>query len=157
MRRLILLSVLAALATPVAALAASANANDGTLVVRGGVGLDMRTPVVKLTVRGAIIGQLDRGRIVIDDPLAADGGGATCSGAELQRDVETATFCSGTDVRFRAVGGLYKIRIYGAGADLNVVGRGTVWFFGRAGRYSLNGNDFQPIPEIAVPLQISGG
>jgi len=58
----------------------------------------------------------------------------------------------GTDFRFRAVGGTYKITIYGSGVGLVASGQGTVVLTGSPdapktdGRYSLNGQDFKSLP-----------
>ena len=74
-------------------------------------------------------------------------------GADWHRDSgDTATTWGGTDFRFRAVGGVYKITIYGSGVDLVASGHGTVILAGstdtpaRDGVFSLNSGDFKSLP-----------
>lgn len=153
MRRLILLIALLAVAASAAAATAG---SEGTLVVQNGVGVDARTPVVTLRVRGAIIGQVERGRIVVDDMNLTDGLVPVVTGYDAApRDVTgTATLYSGAKMRFRASGGLTQIKIYGVGVDVNVIGRGRGSVAGVVGRYSLNGGDFQAIPDAGTSFQI---
>src|SRR3954463_13824640 len=67
MRRLALsFAFLTALAVPAAALAATAAAGDGSLVVKHGAA-PTGTPVVILKITGSVIGEVDGGgRIIID-------------------------------------------------------------------------------------------
>ena len=68
MRRLLVFCALCALALPASALAYTSGSADGTLVVRNGSSGDFSTPVVRLVAfHGAVFGQIDGGRIVIDD------------------------------------------------------------------------------------------
>jgi hypothetical protein len=155
MRRLVLLIVLVALAAPAAALALPRAVGDGTLVVRNGTGGDAKTPALVLIVRGAVIGQIDHGRLVIEN--SSDGGVATVTGADSSRVIsDTKTSWSGSDLRFRTVGGSFVIRIYGAGIDLNAVGQGFARLVGSPfvadGTYSLNDGPFRSLPDDGGPL-----
>src|SRR5437868_510245 len=105
MRRLVVLTVLFALGPTAAALALPRAAGDGTLVVRNGTGGDTKTPAVVLIVRGAVIGQVDRGRLVIEDSNPNDGASAIVTGAPSHVLSDTKTSWTGSDLRFRAVGG----------------------------------------------------
>jgi hypothetical protein len=154
MRRTVVIgALLAAFAVPAAALAASRAVGDGTLVVKNGTA-PKGTPVVTLVIRGAAIGQISGyGRVVIDDPTPNDGSSPEVTGANWHRDSsDTATTYGGTDFRFRVVGGVYKITIYGSGVDLVASGRGTATLSGSAdtptrdGVYSVNGGDFHSLP-----------
>ena len=163
MRRLLLTCLLIALALPSVALAVrSGGGSDGTLAVRNAAS-DPGVPVVSMTITGAVIGQLDRGRILIDDPSPSDGPGPVVTGADHQRDVSgTATLYSGTDIRFRAVGGKYRIRIFGTGINVNAVGQGFVRLIGSPlltndGKYSLNGGDWKSLPDLGDTFVLSGG
>jgi hypothetical protein len=162
MRRVLLTCLLVALGLPSVALAVRGSSGDGTLAVRNATG-DPGQPVVSMMITGAVIGQLDRGRILIDDPTPGDGPGAVVTGAVHQRDVSgTATLYSGTDIRFRAVGGKYRIRIFGSGINVNAVGQGTVRLVGSVllssdGRYSLNGGDWRSLPDLGDTFQLVGG
>jgi hypothetical protein len=59
----------------------------------------------------------------------------------------------GSDFRFRAAGGLYKIWIYGSGVDVFAVGTGKVTLQGMPdsstdGRYAFNGGDWRSLPAV---------
>jgi hypothetical protein len=158
MRRLALISVsLLALAVPAAAWALTQGPADGTLVVKNGTA-PHGVPVVTLIVAGAVIGRVDNlGTIVIDDSTPTDPFSPEVSGFDQHKDVsDTATKWTGTGMKFRAVGGTYKITIYGSGVNLSAVGRGYVSLSGMPdsttgdGSYSLNGDPFRSLP--AAPL-----
>jgi hypothetical protein len=158
MRRLAVLSVsLLALAAPAAAWAMTQAPGDGTLVVKNGTA-PKGVPVVTLIVTGAAIGRVTNlGTVIIDDSTPNDPFSPEVSGFDWHKDVsDTATKWTGTNMKFRAVGGTYKITIYGSGVDLSVVGRGYVTLAGVPdtttgdGVYSLNGDTFHSLP--AAPL-----
>ena len=162
MRRLVLmLSALAALVAPVAALAAHQAAGDGTLVVRNGAAPTdppVPTPVVQLTITGSVIGEVKNawGKIVID--AGTSGNGVEVTGAGTAHDVAvpkgtTAQWWSSLDgFKFRAVGGKFTILIYGSHVNLVAVGTGKVQLAGMPdmqtgdGRYSFNGDPFVSLP-----------
>jgi hypothetical protein len=167
MRRLLVICALVALAAPASALALRAAPGDGWLVVRGadngdGIGTDARPyearPVVTLVITGFVIGHVsDQGRIAIYDLNAADQSSPEVTGASRVRDLATAkgadgTMWKGTDFRFRAVQGTYKVVIWGSGVYVFAGGHGNVSLTGSAdtprsdGTYSLNGGDFTSIP-----------
>jgi hypothetical protein len=161
MRRFLLICLaLLALALPAAALAA--RDGDGTLAVRNAVG-DPGQVVVWLNISGAVIGQVDSGRVLVDDLSLSGDVAPVVTGAERTRDLPSgATVYSGTGIRFRAVGGHYKLRILGRGIDVNVVGQGTVRLTGSAtlaadGRYSLNGGPWTSLPDFGELLRIAAG
>jgi hypothetical protein len=144
-RRLLLPALVAALVVPAAALATSRAVDDGTLVVKNGDGF------VFVSGRGAIIGSCDQCRVRTYDPDPDDGTGPIVAGAEDHADVsEGVDLYTGTDVRFRMIGGAFKVRITGSGIDLGVVAKG----WGRikasdsnTGWYSLNGGDRRQLPD----------
>jgi hypothetical protein len=168
-RTVVIYASLLALAAPVTALAISAASGDGTLVVKNGSG-PRGTPVVTLVIRGAAIGHIFDGSIVIDDLNPGDGFTPEVTGASWRKDVGgTVTKWRGVDFRFRTVGGSYKITIYGSGVDLVASGYGTVVLTGSSetptldGRYSLNGQDFKSLPAtptkqltIGLPTSATG-
>ena len=162
MRRVLLLCALtAALAVPAAALAFAATPADGTLAVRNAAG-DPGQVVVGLNVTGAVVGKVDAGRMLIDDVGGPDTLAPVVTGAERTRDLPSgATLYSGTDLRFRAVGGHYKVRILGRGIDVNVVGQGTARLTGSIalpsdGRYSVNGGPWASLPDFGETVRIGG-
>jgi hypothetical protein len=111
--------------------------------------------VISLTVSGAVVGHIDGGRILIDDFNGPSSLAPVVTGAEKERDLPTGTTVyGGSDVSFRAIGGHYRIRIYGHGIDLNVVGQGSVRLQGSIsllsdGRFSLNGGTWRSLPDLS--------
>lgn len=119
---------------------------DGTLVVQNGRG------IVAVSARGGIIGRFDSGRVIIDDPVEDDGTPPVVYGAERIRDLsDTKTLYIGTDLRFRIVGGTFRVRVIATGIYVSVVGRGTAMLssdgFLDAGTFSLNGAEPLPVPD----------
>jgi hypothetical protein len=157
MLRAFLVAVLIAVVAPTAALASSppppTPTDDGTLVVKNATNDDKRASVVYLNrFNGAIVGQIDQGRLVVTDPDPNDDVVPDVTGAESEHDVsDRVKIYTGTDIRFRAVGGTFTLKIYGRGVDVNAVGQGTVTlasslFTQKRGQYSIDGAPFAPIP-----------
>jgi hypothetical protein len=164
MRRTVVLGAcLAALLLPGAAAAMLDAPGDGSLVVKNASG-PRNLPVVALTITGAAIGHIAQGRIIIDDPTPYNGASPEVTGADSRKDLPgtTAQVWSGTDFKFRAVGGKYTILIYGSGVDVVALGKGTVKLAGLLdnpltdGTYSLNGGDFRSLPGLPT-LQLTIG
>jgi hypothetical protein len=155
MKTLLIALALIALGLPAAAAATRFDASDGTLSVHEGHG----TFVVN--ARGGIIGSFAHGRVVITDPIDGDGTGPIVSGDDWHKDrTDVTTVYGGTRVRFRLIGGSFKIRVVGSGVNLAVVGRGTVTLDGQGtdddGTYSVNGVPYAPVPSFAqFPLNAS--
>ncbi|MDQ2983748.1 MAG: hypothetical protein M3R70_07465 [Actinomycetota bacterium] len=148
MRRLPLLALLAlVLATPAFALPGAEE--DGSLSVKRGRGY------VGLRFDGAVLGRVAHGSVRISDPLSTDGLGPEFFGCDYQRDVnDTTTYCSGDDIRFRAFGGKYSVRVKGRGIFVSAVGHGKVMLDGRGdetdrpdGVYSFNDADYESLPD----------
>jgi hypothetical protein len=157
MRRLVLSTVLAVgVVLPTAALAFGGG-GDGTLSVRNGFGR------VTLRFTGSAIGRVAQGSIKVNDPIASDGVGYDFSNC----DRETAEFCSGDNIRFRAIGGRYFVSIKGSGISLSAVGRGYATLDGRGdnpnvphdGLYSVNDAPYKSLPddEKQIPLVAPSG
>jgi hypothetical protein len=150
MRRLVLLALVVALALPVAAWAAATLPGDGTLVVDNGNGL------VTIRAKGGILGRFVTGNMVISDLDMTDGRVPVVYGAEsIQQLGGGRTRYSGDDLRFRMIGGLFRVQINAIGIDVSAVGRGVATldasgFTDFPGRYSINGGPFQPLPGHAV-------
>ncbi len=154
--RSIILGLISVLAVPAAALAATSNQSDGSLVVKNG-SAPVGTPVVVLQITGTVIGQVSGyGKLVIDAGPNADANAEPqVTGAGLPTDSPrspTAQVWKATSFKFRAVGGTYTVLVYGSGVDLVAVGTGSVRLAGMPdtpsgdGRYSLNGDDFASLP-----------
>jgi hypothetical protein len=144
MRSLLVVVASAALALPGLAWAASRALDDGTLSVRNGDG------VVFVSVRGTLIGACDQCRVSIVDPSPDDGAPPVVTGYEDHNVVsDTRDLYSGKDVRFRMVGGFFKIKVAGYGIDLAVVAKG--WgriqaYDSNTGTYSVNGDPRRLLP-----------
>jgi hypothetical protein len=145
MKRLLPIAALVALLLPSLGTATTRNVSDGTLSIRDGRG--------KFTInaRGGVIGSFSKGRVIITDPIDGDGTGPIVSGDDWHRErSDTTDVYGGTKVRFRLIGGAFKIQVIGRGVNLSVVGRGQVTVNGEGtlddGSYSVNGADYLPIP-----------
>ena len=172
MRRLALICVLvAAVAAPAAAWAVRVAPGDGTLVVQNGSAPN-GVALVTLVLKGTVIGHLSTGSPDVDDLVVIDNpngtGDFTVSpvGSALvstKTVTSTRTKYLGSDFRFHAVAdNYYKVTIYGTGVNLFAVGQGNVTIQGMQdatvnnGRYSLNGQDFKPLPAAPTAwLQLS--
>jgi hypothetical protein len=155
MRRLLIFAMLAALALPAASSARDRGSSDGTLSVRDGRG------TITVQGRGGVIGSFVRGSVTISDPVDGDGTGPIVTGDDfppIERN-ETTTTWRGTRVRFRIIGGAFKIVVKGRGINLSFVGKGNVSLNGAGteddGAYSVNGADYDPIPNFLFPFPLS--
>jgi hypothetical protein len=154
-RRILVSATLALLATPAAALALSGAAGDGTLAVVNANG------TISIAARGALIGQIDKGKVTLEDPNPNDGPAPVVWGYESKRDLtDTKSLYAGTDIRFRISGGFYRLKVVGNGVDLSVVGHGSVTLSPTVnvfttGTYSLNGAVPLPFPSVLTSLQLA--
>jgi hypothetical protein len=155
MRRILLtFAVLAALAMPAASAARERTPNDGTLSVREGRGS------VTIQGRGAVIGSIRNGSVTINDPVEGDGTGPIVTGDEWSREKsDTMTTWGGNRVRFRMIGGTFRVVVRGRGINLSLVGKGNVTLKGMGteddGSYSVNGEGYSPIPPFSFPFPLS--
>jgi hypothetical protein len=152
-RKTFLLLALLALGLPVAGMA-GLSAGDGTLSVEDGKGK------VTLQARGGVIGRIDRGTVTIYDLTPEDANEAVVFGDDqpVVLVAENAFKYTGTSMRFRLIGGRYRIVIQGRGIDLSAVGKGFGTIrgdIGQTGVYSLDGADCRkdraackPLPEL---------
>jgi hypothetical protein len=151
MRRLITLACLAAVSTVLVAGARGADPELGSLSVERGRGL------ITLEVRGSVLGRLALGSITVTDRTPNDPYLASVTGKRVviqRRLTPTKVFIRGQGLRFRMLGGSYKIVIRGSGISLSAVGRGHVWLDGEPrflgddmGVYSIDGIDCGAEPE----------
>jgi hypothetical protein len=139
MRKTFLLLALLALGLPVAGMA-SQSTGEGTLSVEDGRGK------VTIQARGGVIGRLDRGTVTIFDLTPEDAYEPLVFGDDQPVALvgETGIKYTGSAMRFRFIGGRYRILIQGRGIDLSVVGKGFGSIKGDPGQtgvYSLEGAD----------------
>ena len=179
MRRILLsLAVVALLALPAATSAGAAGAGKpGFLVVRkaqsdGGLN---GPAVITVVVQGFVLGRASQEAQVdvYHLPSVAGGGGPQASGLDVRQTpvhwrTSTGTRFSGTrytgsNFRFRAIGGAYRVVIHGSGVYLFAGGEGFVTLHGSSlfprddGRYSLGGRPFRSLPPASVKLKIGRG
>jgi hypothetical protein len=155
MRRFLTFAVLVALAIPATSAARARGPNDGTLSVR-----DAHAKIV-ISGRGGVIGSFARGSVTISDPIDGDGTGPIVTGEDfppIERN-ETTTTWRGSRVRFRIIGGAFRVVIKGRGINLSFVGKGNVTLNGAGtgddGTYSINGGEYSAIPDFLVGLPLS--
>ena len=155
MRRLLTFAVLSlGLALPAGAAARPISTTDGTLSVKEARG------VVTIQGRGGVIGSFVKGSVTINDPVDGDGTGPIVTGDEWSKDkTDTATQWGGTRVRFRIIGGYFKVVARGRGINLSFVGKGNIILNGAGtdddGSYAVNGGDYNLIPAFALPFALS--
>jgi hypothetical protein len=155
MRRILLtFAVLAALAVPASSGAGARTPNDGTLSVQNARG------TITIQGRGGVIGSFMRGSVTINDPVEGDGTGPIVSGDEWVKErSETMTTWGGIRVRFRIIGGAFKVVVKGRGINLSLVGKGNVTLNGAGtlddGSYSANGEEYSPIPDFSLTFPLS--
>jgi hypothetical protein len=174
MRRILLsCTLLAVLALPAAASAgASARAKPGYLVVRkaagdGGVNGD---PVATLIIQGFVLGRVSQeARVdIVQIPSPAGQGAPQVRGADVStRNIKWHGFVGkeyvGSNFRFRAIGGYYRVVVRGAGVYLFAGGHGHVKLRGSShyplhdGEFSVSGGRFRSLPERPLTRQIGGG
>jgi hypothetical protein len=134
---------------------------DGTLAVQDGKG------VVQIAARGTIIGRIDQGTVLAIDRNPNDGSTPIVRGGRIRVVTLTRQVHQGRNIRFRLVGGFYRLRVQGRGISLSAVGRGSVTLngderFADTGLYSLNGGDWVPVPydpetvQLAAPAPTGG-
>jgi hypothetical protein len=150
MRRLVFMVLAVGLGLPAAASAVQELPGDGSLVVDNARGF------VTVRARGGIIGRFDSGRLVVDDPVEGDGSGPIVYGADRIRELgPKTTLYIGEDIRFRLIGGSYRVSVNAYGMDISAVGRGTAMLDGsgfaeQPGRFQVNGGPWQPMPDDAA-------
>jgi hypothetical protein len=149
-KTLVLLALLLALGLPVVATGAS-RAGDGTLSVEDGRGK------VTVRARGGLIGRLERGSVTIFDLTPRDANTPVVTGDDrpvVPMGVNGLRY-RGAGIRFRVLGGNFRVVVEGRGINLSVVGRGDGFLEGDPvdpGLYSLDGSDCRKQPETCELL-----
>ena len=151
MRRLSLILLSCLIVAP-AALAGPSATGDGVLELRTVDG------TVSLVGKGVVWGQMDRGRLVVND-IDPTTGDILVSGAErtIPGPCATCTTYGGRDLHFRVTGGRYRMWFQGAGIDLSAVGVGTASLTGDVtvndpGDYAVDGGKWSPVPWLKLPV-----
>jgi len=153
MRRVLIFGMLAAaLAAPLAARASASTAN-GTLSVKNATGS------VSVAARGVLLGHCDRCTVVITDPDPNDGRPPVVTPLSVVRVQlsETRTSYSGNDLRFRVIGGFFRVKVAGTGIDISTVATGAATLAdGTSGSYSVGGGPFQSMPGVRTAVSLGG-
>ena len=163
MRRILVVTVVLALAIPAVAAAHVLAPGDGSLAVRSGDG------VVRLSeFRGVVLGRISAGTLVIVDPKGDDCDSLLVWDADDQWPrvrrygedrVLECWFTTTSGMRFRLVGGTNTIRINARGIALSAVGQGRGFVRGTPmladdGVYSVNGSDWRSLPDDGWAVRI---
>jgi hypothetical protein len=145
MRRLSLTLLCSLIVVP-AALAGAQAAGDGVLELRAVDG------TVVVTGKGVVWGQMDKGRLTVNDVLPGDGD-PLVSGWEqkLPGTCDTCTIYTGRDIHFRVTGGKYRLAFRGSGIDFSAVGVGSAQLTGDVtaldtGYYAIDGGKWTTVP-----------
>lgn len=156
MRILVSLCALAMLVAT-ASVAGGAEPNVGTLSVERGKG------VVMVDLRGSLLGRLGAGTLRVTDLTPNDRYGPMVAGRRVtqERIGPKTVLYRGQGLRFRMLGGGFRVVARGSGISLSAVGRGWVVLDAEpravgddAGIYSLEGVDCGLEPERCTPLPI---
>jgi hypothetical protein len=155
MRKLLVLCALSAVAVTATAVAWAVPPDSGTLSVERGKG------VVMIDLRGSVLGRLANGTLRVTDQTPNDRYAAVVVGrkvTETRLGPRTILY-RGQGLRFRMLGGGYRMVARGSGITVSAVGRGTVvldaepkYFGDDTGVYSLNGVDCSVEPLTCTPL-----
>ena len=153
MRTVALLCALSALTFP--ALGGATARDGGVLSVAGGKG------VVVVQLKGSLLGRLEHGSLTVTDLTPGDRFAPIVTGRRLRqvRLARSTVLYKGEQLRFRVVGGSFRVAIRGKGIDVSAVGRGFVTLDGDraepgddAGTYSIDGVDCSVEPDACAPL-----
>jgi hypothetical protein len=145
---------LAAAAATLTGAALAGEPSGGTLSVERGTGL------VVLEIRGSVLGRLASGTVRVVDTTPRDRFQPIVVGRKVtqERVGPNQAVYRGQGLRFRMVGGGYRVVIRGEGLSLSAVGRGSVVLVGDrrlptddAGVYSLE-VDCSEQSELCLPL-----
>jgi hypothetical protein len=155
MRTLALIACSLGAAVLLASAAGAAEPNAGTLSVERGRGS------VLVDLKGSALGRLTNGTLRVTDQTPNDRYAPLVVGKKVtqERIGPRTVVYRGVGLRFRMLGGGYRMVVRGSGIALSVVGRGVVTLDGDprftgddAGVYSLDGVDCSVEPQSCVPL-----
>src|SRR5438477_314914 len=124
--------------------------------------ISMRTVAVRVSRKWTVAASRNPSlfglTVVSSRPSPAKGTDPFVTGDDWSKERnDTTTTWGGTRVRFRLIGGAFKVVVRGRGINLSVVGKGNVTLAGAGtaddGSYSVNGGDYIPIPfQFQFPL-----
>jgi hypothetical protein len=141
-RVILLVAFAISLATSPAAWGAPA---DGGIELAGGSGRSV------LTLRGAVLGTLELGRITVS--VRAGEPRVVVQGYDWQRQTDAGTVYGGNDIRFRVFRGAWRVIIQGNGINASAVGDGNVRLRG-TGRFSIDGGAYEAWPTEVETIRL---
>lgn len=144
MRRLLVL-----VSTMVVALVATASAEAARVGTPGAESLSLRDGVGRAVIsqRGALLGHLTQGQLIVADLLNGPSPTVIVRGYESRRILKTgATRYRGADLSFRVFGGTWRVRIRGSGIDLSAVVRGSLGLEGVSGTFAIGDSPYRLWP-----------
>jgi hypothetical protein len=167
-------ALLTVLALPAATGArTSAPAKPGYVVLQNATGNGgvNGSPVVTLVVRGFVLGRIAKeGSVDVIQLPSVNGQGAP----QVNPPVSTRTIhwhgltgkeYSGSNFRFRAIGGFYRVVVRGSGVNLFaggggrdqfVIVRGSSVYKNKDGRFSINGSRLRSLPTRPLTRKLGG-
>jgi hypothetical protein len=119
--------------------------------------------MVMVDIRGSLLGRLGSGTLRVTDHTPGDRYVATVAGRKVtsERIGPRTVLYRGQGLRFRMLGGGYRVVMRGSGISVSAVGRGAVTldaeprFSGDdAGVYSLDGVDCSLEPDLCTELPL---
>jgi hypothetical protein len=161
MRRFLVPVLLLVLTFPAAALSSRSGPADGTLSVRDG-----RGRVTLMNFRGSLVGSVKNGSIKIEMLNEQDPAPVVRGYERLKWGRGISPTYSGRNVRFRLIGGPYRVYLSGKGLFASAVGRGRVMLDGNGsvengvfydGFYSLNNGEEESLPDELTWLSLTSG
>jgi hypothetical protein len=155
MRKLAVLVCSLAVLGLAASVAWAGEPTSGTLSVERGKG------VLMIDLRGSVLGKLTLGSLRVTDQTPSDKYAPLVVGKKVtqERVGPRTVIYRGLGLRFRLVGGGYRMVARGAGISVSAVGRGVVMLDGEprwpgddVGVYSRDGADCSTEADSCVPL-----
>ena len=155
MRKLVVLLCSFAVLAVAASFAWAGQPTSGTLSVERGKG------TVMIDLRGSVLGRLTTGSLRVTDQTPLDRYAPLVAGKKLtsERVGPRTVIYRGQGLRFRLVGGGYRMLARGSGISVSAVGRGNVMLDGEprwpgddVGLYSRDGADCSSEPTSCLPV-----
>lgn len=160
MRRFLVILVCSLAAVP-AALAGSRASGDGVLELKAVYGKVTIGKAVQ-PARGLLWGQMDKGTLVVQDPILGDGK-IFVTGYDTKVFTPASDFdgtpaqttYTGSNIHYRVTGGKYRLIFRGSGIDLTAIGAGVAYLDARetavdAGYYAVDSGDWTAAPLFTV-------
>jgi hypothetical protein len=146
--RKVFLVLAAALAFPIAALAAQTASGDGSLAVTRASG------TIFIQGHGVIYGHFDAGTLMVLDYKPDDASSVLAVSSGKSRWYRSSGVYTGSDVRFLLPSGRFTIELIAANLDASGVGKGSIIVTGLGtvddGSFTVNGGKPQPLTRGAA-------